>query len=116
MKFNLNNRLKSFLGGLLVINLLFAVPTLAIAQEQIDSVQVDQTEATVETDSATDDAAAADTAAAAAAEAGGETTDPGAVEPTSPSSSSASRPAAANAQDEKKIEPRYIKTWCTTSC
>ncbi|HIY75390.1 MAG TPA: cytochrome c oxidase subunit II [Candidatus Sphingobacterium stercorigallinarum] len=108
MKFNLNNRLKSFLGGLLVINLLFAVPTLATAQEQVDSVQVEQTEATVETDSATDDAAAADTAAAAAA-AGGETTDSGAVEATSSSSSSASAPAAANAQDEKKIEPQVYK-------
>lgn len=105
MKFKINNRLKSLLGGILVINLLFALPALSVAQEQADSAQVEQGDATVETDSASLTDAVADTAATA-----DEATDSTSVAAaTSTSSGSSAAPAADSAKDEKQIDPQVYK-------
>lgn len=89
MKFTLNNRFKSLVGGLLAINLMLAAPTFASIQDT----------ATVATQ--TEQAAVAAPAAAPAA------TDSTTV--AAASSSSSSTTAAAAPKEEKKIDPQVYK-------
>ncbi len=100
MKFKIQNRFKSLLGGLLAINLLFAAPALASIQDQTgtDTTQVEQA-ATV--------AAPADSVAAPADTATAAATDSASVSASSTSSSTAT--PAAPAKEEKKIDPQVYK-------
>lgn len=108
MKFKIDNRLKSLLGGFLVISLLFATPFFSVAQEQADSVQVEQSDAALDADSATSsEAEEADTAAAAAAT--DDTGSANAAESSSASAGSSATSAADNAAAEEKVDPQVYK-------
>ncbi|WKK59007.1 cytochrome c oxidase subunit II [Sphingobacterium sp. BN32] len=100
MKFTLNNRFKSLIGGLLAINLMLATPLFASIQDTATvATQTEQAAVAAPADSAA--TAVVDSAAAPAA------TDSTTVAAASSSSSSSS--AAAAPQEEKKIDPQVYK-------
>ncbi|WP_246172318.1 cytochrome c oxidase subunit II [Sphingobacterium hotanense] len=100
MKFTLNNRFKSLIGGLLAINLMLATPLFASIQDTATvATQTEQAAVAAPADSAA--TAVVDSAAAPAA------TDSTTVAAASSSSSSSS--AAAAPKEEKKIDPQVYK-------
>ncbi|WP_293934992.1 cytochrome c oxidase subunit II [Sphingobacterium sp. UBA6645] len=100
MKFTLNNRFKSLIGGLLAINLMLATPLFASIQDTATvATQTEQAAVAAPADSAA--TAVVDSAAAPA------TTDSTTVAAASSSSSSSS--AAAAPKEEKKIDPQVYK-------
>jgi len=100
MKFTLNNRFKSLVGGLLAINLMLAAPTFASIQDTATvATQTEQAAVAAPADSAA--TTVADSAAAPAA------TDSTTV--AAASSSSSSTTAAAAPKEEKKIDPQVYK-------
>src|SRR5690606_30943064 len=100
MKFTLNNRFKSLIGGLFAINLMLATPLFASIQDTATvATQTEQAAVAAPADSAA--TAVVDSAAAPAA------TDSTTVAAASSSSSSSS--AAAAPKEEKKIDPQVYK-------
>ncbi|MVZ64868.1 cytochrome c oxidase subunit II [Sphingobacterium sp. DK4209] len=100
MKFTLNNRFKSLVGGLLAINMMLAAPTFASIQDTATvATQTEQAAVAAPADSAA--TTVADSAVAPAA------TDSTTV--AAASSSSSSSTAAAAPKEEKKIDPQVYK-------